>query len=135
LIVPMPVISHLFNFIHSYHRFTFASVLFLLFSVGTCECSEAPNLHLPSRHSSFGVDDNSQIRLEHSILMLELIIDVNSRKPASISRMAVVPSSHTFSSITHILSSHVVNHVLISLISCIDSSLSGFYRESKCVHN
>lgn len=67
--------------------------------------------------------------------MLELIIDVNTGEPAAISRMAVVPSSDPFSSITHILSSHVINHVLISFISSIDSGLGGFDGKCECVHN
>jgi len=136
LVVPVPVVAHLLYLVNSSASRFVALALFLDFlSISVGISPEAANLDLAGSHGSLWVNDNGEVRLEHVVLMQSLVVHVNSRQPAAVARVTVVPSSDAFLSIALVLSLDVVNHVLVGIVSRIDSRFSGFDGKSKGIHD
>ncbi|KRZ16211.1 hypothetical protein T11_2839 [Trichinella zimbabwensis] len=96
--------------------------------------AKSANVHFPRAQRPARINDHGhEWFLVH--LMQHLRVDVNPRKPASVSRMAVIPSDHVFHTPEHIFSVQIAHHIFVSLFVGVDPGLGAFNRQRERVQN
>ena len=71
--------------------------LFQLLRVIVCVGTENPDLYLASRHGLLGVYNDSERRVLNHLLLL-LCLHVNTRQPAPVTRVRMVPAHYVLGS-------------------------------------
>ena len=127
-------VLHLFRWHHTLASRINLKCFLDLSNVALREDTETSNIDFSSRHRSLWVDNDSNKRFL-MLLIKWLCSNIDTRKPAAVSGVRVVPSTHVFRSLHLFTGIHVTAHELVCLISSVHTSLSALYWQRERVHH
>lgn len=105
-----------------------------LFDIGVRIRPEAAKFHSARSHGSFRIDNDGNPRLL-MVLVETLRANINSGKPAAVARMRVVPAAQVLRPGNALAVVLMRAHVLVGLVSGVNSRLRTFYGETEGVHD
>mmetsp|Transcript_35972 Transcript_35972/g.26717 ORF Transcript_35972/g.26717 Transcript_35972/m.26717 type:complete len:202 (-) Transcript_35972:92-697(-) len=127
--------SEIFHFLKRDH--TSMVAIPTLLHLGYIRFREGPkclDLHFPSTHRSLRIYHNCDERL--LVFLVELLgAHVDAGEPAPVARVGVVPPADVLGSRHSLAEVLMLAHVLVSLISRIDSRLRPHHRQRKRIHH
>lgn len=134
LIILMVMVSHFFNFLHRHLERSLAATILLhlflnLFDVSCRISSEAADFNFTGTHSSHWINYDCYkwtLSLVHS-----LRTNIDTREPAPITWMRVIPSDNVFGSVDSLAIFLMIYHIFISVCRSIYSGLSCLDRHRK----
>jgi len=133
LVISVSVHTEVCKFIVSNHLKTLLGILSIWFVIVRV-ATEATNLDFTSRNCPLWVNNNSNSWVLHH-LHSRLSCDIDTREPAAVTGMRVVPSADTLWSIDFLTLILMVNHERSSILISIDSGLTGLDWETVDIHN
>jgi len=95
--------------------------------------SEAANFDFACCNCALGVNDDGD-RWVLDLLVILLRIYINAGQPAAITRVRMIPSTNIFRSTDLLTLFHVLKHVRICILACVDTSFRGLNRQSEGIH-
>lgn len=97
-------------------------------------CPEAADFDLSCGNRALGINHDGNRRVLNLLIIL-LCVDIDSRQPAAVARMRVVPSTNVLRPSDLFTLLHMREHIGVSVLARVDTSLRRLDGQRKCIHD